>query len=124
MTDEISGDEAVASDTPLQIQISPEALERWRALDGDVPLKVALAKSEFDHLLLGLRSVVIGQSQLVSAVTAHINQDPKAAAEALLTADQLCVAAFNRINAFISAVMETATPDPSALPDAPIDDGY
>ncbi len=117
MTDETEGAGA-AEPTFVQIQISPEALERWKDLAGDVPLKVALAKSEFDHLLLGLRSLVIGQNQLVAALTAHINQDSKTAAESLVAADQLCVGAFNRINAFISAVMETASPDPDALPPA------
>ncbi|MFG1480674.1 hypothetical protein V5F53_18760 [Xanthobacter sp. V4C-4] len=94
-----------------QIEVTAEALDRWRALESGVPLKLSLSREDLDHLLLGLRSLAIGQNQLVAALTGHINQDMKASAEALLAADQLCVAAYNRINAFITMVMVSATPE-------------
>lgn len=94
-----------------QIEVTPEALERWKALESGVPLKLSLSREDLDHLLLGLRSLAIGQNQLVAALTGHINQDMQASAQALLAADQLCVAAYNRINAFITMVMVSATPE-------------
>lgn len=105
-------DAAPATDpVPEQVQVSPEAIARWAALEPGVPLRVTLTREDFDHLLLGLRSLAIGQSELVAALTGHINQDAPASARALLTADQLCVAAYNRINAFISTLMLAATPE-------------
>ncbi|WP_234050054.1 MULTISPECIES: hypothetical protein [unclassified Xanthobacter] len=93
-----------------QIQVSQEAIARWASLDEGVPLKVLLTREGLDHLLLGLRSLAIGQSELVSALTGHINQDTQASARALLMADQLCVAAYSRLNAFISVLMMAAAP--------------
>jgi len=106
-------------EAPEQIQVAPEAIARWSELDDDAPLNVSLTKADFDHLLLGLRSLSIGQSHLVSAVTGHINQDMEACAQALLAADQLCVASYNRINAFITVLMLSA--QPVLIPQPPAD---
>ncbi|MFG1417708.1 hypothetical protein V5F38_09220 [Xanthobacter sp. V0B-10] len=100
-----------AQEQPEQIQVPAEAIARWAALDAGAPLKVTLTRGDLDHLLLGLRSLAIGQSELVSALTGHINQDAQESARALLTADQLCVAAYNRINAFITVLMMAAAPE-------------
>lgn len=117
--DDAAQNDAAQNDAPAattdqaagQLQVSAEAIARWASLEAGVPLKVTLTREDLDHLLLGLRSLAIGQSELVAALTGHINQDAQASARALLTADQLCVAAYSRINAFISALMLAATPD-------------
>ncbi|MDQ0504041.1 hypothetical protein [Xanthobacter agilis] len=103
---------------PEQFQVPPDAIARWAALEEGVPLKITLTREDLDHLLLGLRSLAIGQSELVTALTGHINQDAQASARALLTADQMCVAAYNRINAFITVLMMAATPKGES-PDQP-----
>lgn len=112
-----TADEAGAAPAaPEQIQVAPEALARWAELDPDALLKLTLTRSDFDHLMLGLRTLAISQSQLVAALTGHINQDMESSARALLTADQLCVAAYNRINAFITVLMLGATPEGGEAP--------
>lgn len=110
--DGVPHDEATPEgDAPEQFQVPAEAIARWAAIEPGTPVKVSMTRQDVDHLLLGLRSLAIGQSQLVTALTGHINQDAQGSAEALLAADQLCVAAYSRINAFITVLMMAATPD-------------
>jgi len=116
VTNDTSPSEEGNIEAPEQIQVAPEAIARWAELADEAVLNVSLTKADFDHLLLGLRSLSIGQSQLVSAVTGHINQDMDSCARALLAADQLCVASYNRINAFITVVMLSAQPVQAAQP--------
>ena len=91
-------------------QISTEALQRWQTLAPDTRLELALTKADLDNLLLGLRNIVIGQNELVTAVSAHIAQDGEQAIESMMSAGDLCRISFDKINTFISAVMAGATP--------------
>ncbi|MDI4666213.1 hypothetical protein K9U40_18070 [Xanthobacter autotrophicus] len=97
------------SDAP---QIPPAALERWQTFADDTPLQLTLTKGDLDNLLLSLRSLAIGQSELVAALAAHTNQDQNASVDAMVRANEVARMAFGRINALISAVMGAATPAP------------
>lgn len=92
-------------------QIAPEAIARWTGLAGDAPLRIALTRTDLDNLLLGLRTLAIGQSELAAALVAHLNQDPGACHEAVMHAGELSRAAFGRINAFAGAIMASAVPE-------------
>lgn len=94
-----------------EAQIAPEAIARWSRLPEDVPLRLALTRADLDNLLLGLRTLAIGQSELAAALVAHINQDHGACHEAVLRAGDLSHAAFGRINAFVGAIMAGAAPE-------------
>lgn len=88
--------------------IAPEAIARWTALSEDAPLRLALTRADLDNLLLGLRTLAIGQSELVAAMAAHTNQDHGACVDAMMRAGELSRAAFDRINALVGAVMTGA----------------
>ncbi|MFS8037490.1 hypothetical protein ACI7BZ_11095 [Xanthobacter sp. AM11] len=90
--------------------IAQVALERWNTLEEGVPLALALTRADIDNLLLGLRNLAIGQNRLVAALSAHSNQDFNGCMEAMKLSNELTVASFDRINAFITAVMAGATP--------------
>lgn len=93
-------------------QIAPAALERWQTFADDTPLQLTLTKGDLDNLLLALRNLAIGQSEMVAALAAHTNQDQNASVEAMVRANEVARMAFGRINALISAVMGAATPAP------------
>ncbi|MFG1350173.1 hypothetical protein [Xanthobacter autotrophicus] len=101
-----------AADTTDTPQIPPAALERWQTFADDTPLQLTLTKGDLDNLLLALRNLAIGQSELVAALAAHTNQDQEAAVDAMVRANEVARAAFGRINALISAVMSRAVPTP------------
>lgn len=88
--------------------IAPEAIARWTALSEDAPLRLALTRADLDNLLLGLRTLAIGQSELVAAMAAHTNQDHGAYVDAMMRAGELSRAAFDRINALVGSVMTGA----------------
>lgn len=92
-------------------QLAPEAIARWTGLPEDAPLRLTLTRADLDNLLLGLRTLAIGQSELAAALVAHLNQDPGACHEAVLRAGDLSRAAFGRINGFVGAVMAGAVPE-------------
>lgn len=92
-------------------QIAPQAITRWTGLPEDAPLRISLTRADLDNLLLGLRTLAIGQSELAAALVAHINQDPGACHEAVLRAGDLSRAAFSRINGFTGAIMARAVPE-------------
>lgn len=91
-------------------QITAEALARWQIIPADTRLELSLTKTDLDNLLLGLRNIIIGQNQMVTAFSAHIAQDGDQAIEAMMSAGDLCRISFDKINTFISAVMAGATP--------------
>ncbi|MEP9352501.1 hypothetical protein ABLE93_02760 [Xanthobacter sp. KR7-65] len=88
--------------------IAPEAIARWTALSEDAPLRLALTRTDLDNLLLALRTLAIGQSELTAAVAAHVNQDHGACVDAMMRASELSHAAFDRINALVGSVMKGA----------------
>ena len=92
-------------------QLAPEAIARWTGLPEEAPLRLALTRADLDNLLLGLRTLAIGQSELAAALVAHLNQDHGACHEAVLLAGELSQAAFGRINGFVGAVMAVAVPE-------------
>ncbi|MCL8384405.1 MULTISPECIES: hypothetical protein [Xanthobacter] len=92
-------------------QIAPQAIARWTGLPEDAPLRISLTRADLDNLLLGLRTLAIGQSELAAALVAHINQDPGECHEAVLRAGDLSRAAFGRINGFAGAIMAGAVPE-------------
>lgn len=92
-------------------QLAPEAIARWTGLPEEAPLRLALTRADLDNLLLGLRTLAIGQSELAAALVAHLNQDHGACHEAVLRAGELSQAAFGRINGFVGAVMAVAVPE-------------
>ena len=92
-------------------QLAPEAIARWTGLPEEAPLRFALTRADLDNLLLGLRTLAIGQSELAAALVAHLNQDHGACHEAVLRAGELSQAAFGRINGFVGAVMAVAVPE-------------
>lgn len=98
------------SDDSNEPQIPQAALDRWGAIADDVPLQLALTRGDMDNLMLALRNLAIGQSQLVAALSAHTNQDLEGCVEAMTRANELCLSSFERINALISAIMQTAAP--------------
>jgi len=99
-----------ATDPDAQVQIPPEAIARWNAVEGATPLALTLTKDDLDNLLLGLRNIAISQSQIITALSAHTAQEHEQCMDAIMTANTLCMASFNRINALISTVMSTAAP--------------
>lgn len=92
-------------------QLAPEAIARWTGLPEEAPLRFALTRADLDNLLLGLRTLAIGQSELAAALVAHLNQDHGTCHEAVLRAGELSQAAFGRINGFVGAVMAGAVPE-------------
>lgn len=102
--------DADASASDGQAQIPPEAIARWNAVDAATPLALTLTKADLDNLLLGLRNVAISQSQIITALSAHTAQEHEQCMDAIMNANTLCMASFNRINALISTVMSTAAP--------------
>lgn len=100
------------SDGSGEAQIPQSALERWNALEDAVPLQLSLTRGDLDNLLLALRNMAIGQSQLVAALSAHTNQDMNGCVDAMMRANELSLSSFERINAFIVSIMQTAAPDP------------
>lgn len=91
-------------------QIAPAALDRWAAFPPDAPLQLSLTKADLDNLLLGLRTLAIGQGELAAALSAHTSQDLEGCVDGLMQASALARSSFGRINAFISAVMGKAAP--------------
>ncbi|MFG1320645.1 hypothetical protein [Xanthobacter autotrophicus] len=93
-------------------QIPPAALERWQTFADDTPLQLTLTKGDLDNLLLALRNLAIGQSELVAALAAHTNQDQEGSVDAMVRANEVARMAFGRINALIGAIMGAAAPAP------------
>lgn len=93
-------------------QIPPAALERWQTFADDTPLQLTLTRGDLDNLLLALRNLAIGQSELVAALAAHTNQDQEASVDAMVRANEVARMAFGRINGLIGAVMSRAAPAP------------
>ncbi|MCG5235686.1 hypothetical protein [Xanthobacter oligotrophicus] len=93
-------------------QIPPAAMERWQAFADDTPLQLTLTKGDLDNLLLALRNLAIGQSELVAALAAHTNQDQDGSVDAMVRANEVARMAFGRINALIGAIMGAAVPAP------------
>lgn len=91
-------------------QIPPEAIARWTALPEETPLTLALTRGDLDNLLLALRTLAIGQSELVAAIAAHTNQDHGACLDSMMRAGDLSRSAFGRINALVGAIMAGAEP--------------
>ncbi|QRG04507.1 hypothetical protein EZH22_15020 [Xanthobacter dioxanivorans] len=104
MTQAGEGEETVAP------QISTAALERWQTFADDAPLDVRLTKADLDNLLLALRNLAIGQSELVAALSAHTDQDLGGCVDSMMRASELSRLAFGRINALVAAVMDKAEP--------------
>lgn len=89
-------------------QIPAAALERWQAFAEDAPLALTLTRADLDNLLLALRNLAIGQSEMAAALSAHTSQDPEGCMDAMVRASELSRSAFGRINALIGAVMGKA----------------
>lgn len=92
-------------------QISAAAMERWQGLAEETPLRLTLTRGDLDNLMLALRNMAIGQSELVAALSAHTNQDLNGCVDAMMRAGALSRAAYDRVTALIAAVMASAEPE-------------
>lgn len=99
------------ADETQEPQISQAALERWQSIAQETPVRLSLTRGDLDNLMLALRNMAIGQSELVAALSAHTNQDLNGCVDAMMRASALSRAAFERVTALIAAVMASAEPE-------------
>lgn len=102
--------ETEAGQIPHASPLPEAALERWAKLPADAPIALVLTRGDVDNLLLALRNLAIGQSQLSAALAAHVNQDMEGCVGALMRTHEVALSAFDRVNALAAAVMRTAAP--------------